>query len=151
MEAPSRKLEKTAIVFPKVPVYVTAPVAPLYQDWADIAEAYEEDPTSLRNAWLYLGHHPAFWTLTERPGGFHVTGAGGWYQSIESGVEEDNSVWIEIQPSLWPDDTIDNFETIDIMAPTYEEAVTMAASAVHRTYHNDREFLRADTTDRWLG
>lgn len=149
MEA-SPAVRKMAIIFPKVPVYVVGPVASLYQAWADIADAYERQPNSLRNAWLYLGHHPAFWTISERVGGFHVASGAAWYQFIELGVDEDNTVWIEIQPSRWPDDPDDEADHhIEISAPTYELAVSVAAAAVHNNYRNDREFLTKPLTDKW--
>lgn len=150
MEA-TQEVRKMAIIFPAVPVYVTGPVAPLHREWADIAEAYERAPGSLRHAWLYLGHHPAFWTISERVGGFHVATGAGWYQSIELGVDEDNSVWIEIQPALWPDDPVpeEGEHHLEVKAASYELAVLAAARLVHQHYRNDREFLTPHLTDKW--
>lgn len=151
MEA-STEFRKMAIVFPEVPVYVTGPVAPLFREWADIAEAYEKAPDSLRHAWLYLGHHPAFWSISERVGGFYVATGGGWYHNrIEHGVNDDNSVWLEIQPSLWPDDPLpeEGEHHLKVEAATYEAAVLAAARLVHERYRNDRRFLAKPLTDKW--
>lgn len=153
MEAPAQHIGKKAIIFPKVPVYVKGPVAPLFREWADIAEAYERRPSNLRNAWLYLGHHPAFWTIQEGPGGFYVASGAGWYQSIELGVSEDDSVWMEIQPALWPDDhqPEEGKHNLEVTELTYRQAVLDSATLVHNTYRNDREFLNAPLTDKWYG
>lgn len=151
MEVPRKSLEKKVIIFPEVPVYVRGSMGPAYRAWADIAEAYERDSTSLRAAWLYLGHHPAFWTLSEGAEGFHVVTGGGWYRSIELGVNEDETVWIEIQPTLWPDDAETGNHDIEVESPTYEEAVITAALAVHENYRNDREFLKPPLADKWHG
>lgn len=151
MEA-SPAVEKKSIIFPKVPVYVKDPVAPLFREWAGIADAYERAPASLHEAWLYLGHHPAFWAIQDGPGGFHVASGGGWYHHrIELGVSDDNSIWLEIQPSLWPDDPIpeEGQHNLDVDAPTYELAILSAAVLVHDTYRNDRQFLTSPLTDKW--
>jgi hypothetical protein len=151
VEAP-QAVEKMAIIFPKVPQYVKGPVAPLFQEWAGIAEAYERAPASLHEAWLYLGHHPAFWEISEGTGGFYVATGGGWYHHrIELGVNDDNSVWLEIQPTLWPDDpeTKEGEHQMGVDAPTYELAVLSAAALVHTTYRNDRQFLTRHLTDKW--
>lgn len=150
MEA-SPAVEKMSIIFPKVPVYVKGPVAPLFREWGSIAEAYERAPASLHDAWVYLGHHPAFWTIRPSEGDFYVASGGGWYQSIELGVNDDNSVWVEIQPSLWPDDPEpeEGQHRLGVDAPTYELAVITAAALVHGTYRNDRQFLTSPLTDKW--
>lgn len=151
MEAPGQAFEKKPIIFPKVPVYVKGPVAPLRQEWADIVDAYESNPTSLRTAWLYLGHHPAFWAISERAGGFHIASGSGWYRSIELGVNEDSTVWIEIQPTPWPDDPESGDHGIEVESTTYEVAVATAACLVHESYRNDREFLKPPLTEKWYG
>lgn len=152
MEAPASPLQHKPFAFPKPPPYVAGPFRPLATEWQDIADAYEGAPGSLRAAWLYLGHHPAFWTLSERVGGFYVASGAGWYQSIETGVNEDNTVWLEIQPTRWPDDPEDlSGHKIEVESPMFELAVTHAALRVHENYGNDRVFLLQDFAGRWQG
>jgi hypothetical protein len=140
------------IIFPKVPQYVKESPQRIFNEWAEIAEAYERSPASLHEAWLYLGHHPAFWEISEGPGGFYVATGGGWYHHrIEQGVNDDNSIWLEIQPALWPDDPEpkEGEHHLTVEAPTYEQAVRSAAALVHYTYRNDRQFLTSHLTDKW--
>lgn len=149
---------KRPIIYPKVPSNVKGPVAPLFQEWATIVEGYESSPTSLRAAWLYLGHHPAFWSLREAPEGCRVATGEAWYQSIETGFEEDDYVWIEISPSYWPEDpTAEEFQVafpdrpshnIEVLEHNYDEALAVAAATVHDRYGNDRQFLKL-FSDRW--
>ncbi len=162
MKSPSQ-VRPLPVTAPALPGYVQGPAVPALSEWQGIAEAYESNPGSLRNAWLYLGHHPAFWTLSERVGGYHVASGAGWYQAIETGVDEDGFVWIEVQPAYWPEDpTEEEFHAaaphmpphdIDICADTYELAVVYAAATVHQRYGNDREFLKIHrlNEERWYG
>jgi hypothetical protein len=152
VEASGQGPWKKPVVFPRPPVYVTQSTGPLMLEWVSIVDAYEKAPDSLRAAWLYLGHHPAFWTISERVGGFHVVSGGGWYQSIETGVNDDDSIWVEIQPSRWPDDPGEtSTHLVELEAGNYELAVKAAAAAVHASYGNDREFLVRHLSGRWQG
>lgn len=151
---------KRAIIYPKVPSSVKGPMAPLYREWATVVDEYESNPTSLRAAWLYLGHHPAFWSLQGAPEGhwMQVVSGAGWYQSIETGFEEEDYVWMEISPNYWPEDPApEEFQEafpeqpphhIEVLEHNYEEALVVSAATVHERYGNDREFLRL-FSERW--
>lgn len=155
-------LRPLPITWPDVPELDDA----IREDWQNIVTDYETEPGNLYLAWLYLGHHPAFWGGFDNKGEYRpVTGAA-WYQSIELGVElegEATSIWVEIFPSLWFDDLPwEEFHAaapgvpdwrLNIKGATYEEAVILAASIVHNQYGNDREFLKIPELeeDKWYG
>jgi hypothetical protein len=157
-------MERKPVVYPLLPAYVHGPMAMQFHEWATIVEEYESGPDSLHAAWLYLGHHPAFWSLrsgVDGSTGHNLVTGTAWYQSIEIGVEDNNQVWLEIFPSLWPEDpTWEEFHAaaphlpdwrLNITANTYEEVVKLAAAIVHGQYGNDREFMNSPFQYGWIG
>lgn len=115
-----------------------------YKDFFKTAENFRKNPTDFRNAYLFVSHHPAFWTKVLRPGETATDRVLMWktendpFPEVILNEDGTHGWFIEAGQHIAPDFTDTYYDPrLDVAADTVEEVVIMCAQLVEKFFNDD--------------